>query len=99
MNASKTADMLKGSHAKPGATPWDSHTARDLFLSSSPQNSGQRGSGKCEVHLNMPAGAIVVHANGTASDVSNAVRQIMSGISESMADNEMIQKIQQGVMG
>jgi hypothetical protein len=99
MNASKTADILSGSHAKPGQTPWDSHTARDLFLAPSAQNNSHRSAGKCEVNLNMPAGAIVVHANGTASDVSNAVRQIMAGIRDAMAEDAMIAKIQQGVMG
>ena len=99
MNASKTADILKGSHAKPGQTPWDSRTSQDLFLASVPQNSRSGRSGKCEVNLNMPAGAIVVHANGTASDVSNAVRQIMGGIRDAMAEDAMIAKIQQGVMG
>lgn len=99
MNASKTADILKGNHAKPGQTPWDSRTASDLFLASVPQNSHSGRAGKCEVNLNMPAGAIVVHANGTASDVSNSVRQIMAGIRDAMAEDDMIAKIQQGVMG
>ena len=100
MNASKTADMLKGSHAKPGATPWDSRTAQDLFLAAVPQNHRSGGAGRvAQVNLNMPAGAIVVHANGTATDVSNAVRQIMAGIREAMAEDDMIAKIQQGVMG
>jgi len=99
MNASKTADILSGSHAKPGQTPWDSHTARDLFLAPVAQNNAHKSAGKCEVNLNMPAGAIVVHANGTASDASNAVRQIMSGIRAAMAEDDMIAKIQQGVMG
>jgi cell wall-associated NlpC family hydrolase len=98
MNASKTADILKGSHAKPGQTPWDSQTARDLFLSPAAQNNHHRA-GKAEVNLNMPAGAIVIHTQGSPSDVSNAVRQIMAGIRDAMVEDDMIQKIQQGVMG
>jgi hypothetical protein len=39
------------------------------------------------------------HTQGSPSDVSNAVRQIMSGIRDAMAEDEMIAKIQQGVMG
>jgi cell wall-associated NlpC family hydrolase len=99
MNASQTADILKGSHAKPGQTPWDSHTARELVLAATAQNSGHRATGKCEVNLHMPAGAIVIHTNGSPSDVSANVRQIMQGVSEAMAENEMVQKIMQGVMG
>lgn len=98
MNASKTAEVLKGTHAKPGQTPWDSHTYHGLFLAPMPQNQG-RFSGKCEVHLNMPPGAIVVHSQGTATDVSNNVRQIMAGISQAMADDDMVKKIMSGVMG
>jgi hypothetical protein len=98
MNASKTADILKGSHAKAGQTPWDSQTARDLFLSPAAQNNHHRA-GKAEVNLNMPAGAIVIHTQGSPSDVSNAVRQIMAGIRDAMSEDAMIQKIQQGVMG
>jgi hypothetical protein len=65
-----------------------------------PQNAHAHArAGRAEVNLNMPAGAIVVHANGTASDVSNAVRQIMAGIRDAMQEDDMIQKIQMGVMG
>lgn len=99
MNASKTADMLKGTHAKPGQTPWDSRTAMDLFLAPTAQNNHHRAGGKCEVNLNMPAGAIVIHTQGSPSDVSNAVRQIMAGVRDAMAEDAMIAKIQQGVMG
>ena len=45
----------------------------------------------------MPAGAIVIHTNGSATDVSNNVRQIMSGVSQAMADNETLKKIMAGV--
>jgi cell wall-associated NlpC family hydrolase len=100
MNASKTADILKGSHAKPAQAPWSSQTARDLFLAPVAQNAGHRQfAGKAEVHLNMPAGAIVIHTSGSASDVSSNVRTIMQGVTEAMADNEMVQKIMAGVMG
>lgn len=100
MNSAQTADILKGSHAKASGSAWSSGTAAGLVLAATPQNHhSAAGTGKCEVHLNMPPGAIVVHANGTASDVSNSVRQIMEGISEAMADNEMVQKIMAGVMG
>jgi len=95
MNADKTAQILKGTHAKPhqsGMSPLG------LFLAPMPQNARQF-SGKCEVNLHMPQGAIVVHTQGSPSDVSNAVRQIMAGISEAMADNEMVKKIMSGVMG
>lgn len=100
MNASRTADILKGTHAKPSQTPWSSQTAKDLFLAPVAQNYGHRQfAGKSEVHLNMPAGAIVIHTNGSPADVSGNVRTIMQGITEAMADNDMVQKIMAGVMG
>lgn len=98
MNASKTADILKGSHARPGQTPWDTHTALGLYLAPMPQNTAHHA-GKCEVHLHMPKDAIRIHTQGSPSDVSNAVRQIMQGISEAMANDEMVKRIMSGVMG
>lgn len=95
MNADKTAQILKGTHARPhqsGMSPLG------LLLAPAPQNAGQHH-GKCEVHLNMPTGAIVIHTQGSPSDVSNSVRQIMEGISNAMADDETVKRIMSGMMG
>jgi cell wall-associated NlpC family hydrolase len=95
MNADKTAQILKGTHAK---SHQSGMSTLGLFLAPGPQNAHHM-SGKCEVNLHMPQGAIVIHTQGSPSDVSNSVRQIMEGISEAMADNEMIKRIMSGVMG
>lgn len=99
LGAGKTKDILSGQSAKPQATG-SVATIKDLYLSPTAQNSGHgKFAGKCEVNLIMPAGAIVIHSNGTAADVSSNIRTIMQGVSEAMADNEMVQKIMAGVMG
>ena len=95
-NAGQTANILKGSSAKPTQAPWTSGTAQQLMLANQPQNQAMQ-SGKCEVNLNMPQGAIVIHTSGSSTDVSNNVRQIMAGVSQAMTDNETLKKIMSGV--
>ncbi len=95
-DAQQTSDMLKGNTAKPAQAPWNSGTAQQLMLANQPQNQSQRPA-NCNVNLQMPQGAIVIHTNGSATDVSNNVRQIMAGISQAMADDETLKKIMAGV--
>jgi hypothetical protein len=95
-NAKQTADILRGTSAQPAQGPWSTSTAHQLVLANQPQNQATRP-GKCEVNLNLPQGAIVIHTSGSASDVSNNVRQIMAGVSQAMADDETLKKIMSGV--
>ena len=95
-DAKQTADMLSGQHAKAAQALWSTGSAQSLVLANQPQNQAMQ-SGKCEVHLHMPQGAIVIHTNGSASDVSNNVRQIMAGVSQAMAEDETLKKIMAGV--
>ena len=39
------------------------------------------------------------NTQGSPSDVSNSVRQIMEGISNAMADDETVKRIMSGMMG
>ena len=98
-NAAQTRNILTGKQAKPAQAPWTAQAIQSLYLAPAPQNDGHSRSSGHSVNLNMPAGAIVIHANGTATDVSNSVRQIMAGIREAMVEDDMIQKIMHGVMG
>ena len=95
-DAKQTADMLSGQRAKAAQALWSTGTAQQLVLANQPQNQATHP-GKCEVNLMMPQGAIVIHTSGSASDVSNNVRQIMAGVSQAMADDETLKKIMSGV--
>ena len=95
-NAGQTANILKGNAAKASQALWSSGTAQQLSLANMPQNA-QMTPGKAEVNLNFPQGAIVIHTTGSATDVSNNVRQIMEGVTRAMDDNETLKKIMSGV--
>jgi cell wall-associated NlpC family hydrolase len=95
-NAGQTADILKGNAAKAAQTPWSAGTAQQLSLANMPQNAATVP-GKAEVSLNFPQGAIVIHTNGSAADVSSNVRQIMAGVTRAMEDNDTLKKIMEGV--
>ena len=100
-NAAKTRDILTGQAAQAAQSAWSTGSAAKLLLAPVPQNSIGRSAagGNCTVQLNMPPGAIVIHTQGSATDASNAVRQIMEGISQAMSENELIKQIMEGVMG
>ena len=88
--------MLRGKNAKAAQSAWSTGTGQQLVLANQPQNQADAVR-QVRGHLNMPPGAIVIHTNGSASDVSNNVRQIMAGVSQAMADDETLRKIMAGV--
>ena len=81
-NASRRRTSSRAPHAKPGADAVvHRHRSQPRARWPVPAEQPRTATGgKAEVNLNLPPGAIVVHTKGSATDVSNNIRQIMEGI-------------------
>ena len=95
-DAKQTADMLSGRTPRP-RRPCGRRAPRSRSCSPTSRRTRPCSPASARSHLHMPQGAIVIHTNGTASDVSNNVRQIMAGVSAAMAEDETLKKIMAGV--